>query len=227
VTGSRADEIALAQACAEGASDAWDRFVAGYRPRLYAAARAIAGPDRGRELADSLYAELYGLESRGGARRSLFTYYHGRSSLMTWLRAVLAQRHVDALRADARRVPLDALPSELPAPAPSANPDPDAPRLVAALRLAVRDAVASLEPRDRLRLAWYYAHDLTLAEIARLGDEHESTVSRKLARTRQQIRQAVERALRERFRLTDAQVRECLDRVQEIDAGSFLERGSR
>lgn len=225
MTDSRDDEIALARACAAGAPDAWDRFVAEYRPRLYAAARAIAGPDRGRELADSLYAELYGIEARGGARRSLFTYYHGRSSLMTWLRAVLAQRHVDTLRADARRVPLDALRHEPPAPPPVAAPDPDAPRLLAALRLAVRDAVASLETQDRLRLAWYYAHDLTLAEIARLGDEHESTVSRKLARTRQQIRQAVERTLRERFGLTDAQVRECLDRVQEIDAGSFLERG--
>lgn len=227
MTESRDDEIALARACADGASDAWDRFVAEYRPRLYAAARAIAGPDRGRELADSLYAALYGVDARGGARRSLFTYYHGRSSLMTWLRAVLAQRHVDMLRAGARSVPLDELPGDLPAIAPSATPDLDAPRLVAALRLAVRNAVAALEPADRLRLAWYYAHDLTLAEIATLGDEHESTVSRKLARTRRQIRQAVERALRDRFGLTEAQVRECLDRVQEIDVGSFLERGSR
>lgn len=144
---------------------------------------------------------------------------------MTWLRAVLAQRHVDTLRADARRVPLDALPGELPASAPAGNPDPDGPRLLAALRLSVREAVAALEPGDRLRLAWYYAHDLTLAEIARLGGEHESTASRKLARTRQHIKQTVERMLRERFGLTDAQVRECLDRVQEIDAGSFLERG--
>jgi RNA polymerase sigma-70 factor len=225
VTDNREDETALARACAEGASDAWDRFIAEYRPRLYAAARAIAGPDLGRELADSLYADLYGLETRGGARRSLFTYYHGRSSLMTWLRAVLAQRHVDLRRAEARRVSLDALPGEPSLAAPASNADPDAPQQLAALRLAVREAVAALDPNDRLRLAWYYAHDLTLAEIARLCGEHESTVSRKLARTRQQIKQAVEQTLRERFGLTEAEVRECLDRVQEIDAGSFLERG--
>lgn len=225
-------DLALARACAEGSPEAWDRFVTEYRPRLYAAARAIAGPDLGRELADSLYADLYGLETHDGRRRSLFTYYQGRSSLMTWLRAVLAQRHVDALRANARRaftrIGSDAAPEEdaIDPPAPPAEPDPDAPRQIAALTLAVREAIDALEPEDRLRLAWYYVEDLTLAEIARMGGEHEATVSRKLARTRRRLRDAVERTLRERFKLTDAELRECLDRVQEIDAGSFLERGS-
>jgi RNA polymerase sigma-70 factor len=224
-------DVALARACADGSPEAWDRFVAEYRPRLYAAARAIAGPDRGRELADSLYAELYGLETREGRRRSLFTYYQGRSSLMTWLRAVLAQRHVDALRAGARRafsrLGTDAAPGEdaIDPPAPPSEPDPDAPRQIAALTAAVRDAIDALEPDDRLRLAWYYAHDLTLAEIARTTGEHEATISRKLARTRRRLRDAIERSLRERFRLTDVEVRECLDRVQEISPGAFLERG--
>ena len=228
-------DLALARACAEGSPEAWDRFVADYRPRLYAAARAIAGPDLGRELADSLYADLYGLETRDGQRRSLFTYYQGRSSLITWLRAVLAQRHVDALRAGSRRafarIGTDpAAPGEhdevVDPPAPPADPDPDAPRQIAALRIAVRDAIDTLEPGDRLRLAWYYAHDLTLAEIARMGGEHEATVSRKLARTRRRLREAIERTLRERFKLTEVELRECLGRVQDIDAGAFLERGS-
>jgi RNA polymerase sigma-70 factor len=225
-------DLALARACADGSPEAWDRFVAEYRPRLYAAARAIAGPDQGRELADSLYAELYGLETREGQRRSLFTYYQGRSSLMTWLRAVLAQRHVDALRAGTRRafarIGSDPAPDEevVDPPAPRSEPDPDAPRQIAALRVAVREAIDALEPDDRLRLAWYYAHDLTLAEIARMGGEHEATVSRKLARTRRRVRDAIERTLRERFKLSDAELRECLGRVQDIDAGAFLERGS-
>jgi RNA polymerase sigma-70 factor, ECF subfamily len=225
-------DLALARACADGSPEAWDRFVAEYRPRLYAAARAIAGADVGRELADSLYADLYGLETRDGRRRSLFTYYQGRSSLMTWLRAVLAQRHVDALRIDARRaftrIGTDAAPDEpaIDPPAPSADPDPDAPRQLAALTLAVRESIDALEPEDRLRLAWYYAHDLTLAEIARMGNEHEATVSRKLARTRRRIREEVERTLRERFKMSTAELKECLDRVQELAPGAFLERGS-
>jgi RNA polymerase sigma-70 factor len=224
-------DLALARACAEGSPEAWDRFVAEYRHRLYAAARGIAGPDQGRELADSLYADLYGVETRAGQRRSLFTYYQGRSSLMTWLRAILAQRHVDALRANARRVftriGTDAAPDEaaIDPPAPPAEPDPDAPRQLAALTVAVRDAIDALAPQDRLRLAWYYAHGLTLAEIARMAGEHEATVSRKLGRTRRSLRDAIERTLRERFKLTDAELDECLGRVQEIDPGAFLERG--
>jgi RNA polymerase sigma factor (sigma-70 family) len=216
------DDVALARACADGSAEAWDRFVLEYRPRLYAAARAIAGPDRGRELADSLYAELFGLETRGGKRRSLFTYYQGRSSLMTWLRAVLAQRHVDALRAEARTRPLDdASTAALAAP----DPDPHASRRQAALNVAIREAVEALDPADRLRLAWYYAHDLTLAEIARLSGEHEATASRKLARTRRRIREVVERTLRERFGMSEAEMRECFERVQEVGVAPFLERG--
>src|SRR6202041_3235149 len=51
------------------------------------------------ELADSLFAELYGLADGRRGAGSLLRYFHGRSSLKTWLRAVLAQRHVDRIRA--------------------------------------------------------------------------------------------------------------------------------
>lgn len=96
------EDLALACACAEGNEAAWEHFVCDFRPVLYAAARAIAGESAARELADSLYAELFGVSETGKERKSLFRYFHGRSKLSTWLRAVLAQRHVDALRA-ARR----------------------------------------------------------------------------------------------------------------------------
>ena len=91
---------------------AWDHFVLEMRPGLYRAADALDRSGGARELADSLYADLYGVEQRGGARQSLFRYFHGRSSLATWLRAVLAQRHVDRVRVERR---IDPLPEELPA----------------------------------------------------------------------------------------------------------------
>jgi hypothetical protein len=53
-------DLALASACAAGNSAAWDFFVDTYRAEIYRAARAIGGESRGREIADSLYAELYG-----------------------------------------------------------------------------------------------------------------------------------------------------------------------
>src|SRR5713226_932419 len=87
-------DLALACACAEGRPDAWDHFVAAFRGYMRSAASAIlrCPPDSPAacELADSLFADLYGL-GEGANRRSLFRYFHGRSSLKTWLRAVLAQ----------------------------------------------------------------------------------------------------------------------------------------
>ncbi len=103
-------DLALAGACAQGRADAWDHFVAAFRGYMRSAAGAILrrSPDSPAacELADSLFADLYGL-GEGANRRSLFRYFHGRSSLKTWLRAVLAQRHIDAIRASRRFTDLD------------------------------------------------------------------------------------------------------------------------
>src|SRR5713226_2107978 len=85
--------------------------------RARAAAPSLSSGRRARDLADSLYAELFGLRSGGDTRQSLFRYFHGRSSLTTWLRAVLAQRHVDRIRAQRRVEPLPERdePTEIPA----------------------------------------------------------------------------------------------------------------
>jgi RNA polymerase sigma-70 factor, ECF subfamily len=222
------EDLALACACAEGVEAAWEFFVAQFRQDLRAAARAIlrtsgAGDDaRAEELADSLYAELYGVSPTGGGRRkSLFEYFHGRSKLSTWLRAVLAQRHVDLLRTGWRTVSLateeDEGPREiasgatfwrtssnaraghgpqLVAQAADSSPaDPDREKYLARLDAALSAAIAGLEARKRMLLACYYVDQLTLAEIGRTMGEHESTVSRQLDRTRRALREAVTRSL--------------------------------
>ena len=102
------EDLALACACAEGIDTAWDHFVSTYRPGLYRAADAIDPSGGAREAADALYAELFGLTVRDGTRQSHFRYFHGRSSLATWLRAVLSQRYVDHIRSHARFEPLPA-----------------------------------------------------------------------------------------------------------------------
>jgi DNA-directed RNA polymerase specialized sigma24 family protein len=126
VTALHVEDLALARRCAAGDENAWERFVLEYRPVLYRAADALDPSGGAREVADSLYAELYGLEVRGGERRSLLQYFHGRSSLATWLRAVLAQRYVDRIRAGRRFESLsdevDAQPAA-PQTAPALDPD--------------------------------------------------------------------------------------------------------
>jgi RNA polymerase sigma-70 factor len=233
--GLHLEDLALACACALGDDRAWDHFVREHRSVLYRAADALDASGGAREIADSIYAELYGLSRASDAResrgQSLFRYYHGRSSLKTWLRAVLAQRHVDGIRAVRR---LDPLPEEdgpgaLPA-ATATIPDPDRVRYRALMHRAFRAALAKLSDRDRLRLACYYSQELTLAETGRILKEHEATVSRQLAKTRQVLRREVERCLREEDRLNPAEVEQCFSYVVEdpgpMDLAGMLRKNS-
>jgi RNA polymerase sigma-70 factor (ECF subfamily) len=195
--------------CAAGDERAWEQFVRDYRPILYRAADALDRTGAAREVADSLYADLYGVKDGERERQSLFRYFQGRSSLATWLRAVLAQRWVDRLRA-ARR--LEPLPEEEPAAAAGETPDPDRARYAALVRDALARAVARLDSRDRLRLGCYYVQELTLAEIGRVMKESEATASRQLARVRLAIRREVELRLRDQS-LSDDQIAACFASV--------------
>jgi len=209
---SHAEDLELAQRCASGDAEAWDRFVLEYRPVLYRAADALDRHGGAREVADALYAELYGVRNAEGQRQSLFRYFQGRSSLATWLRAVLAQRYVDRQRALRRLAPLADGDSDISRAAPGVaaapEPDPSRARYVALLRRALAAVIGALAPRERLRLACYYVQELTLAETGRITQEHEATVSRQLARTRRAIRDDVERWL-ESAGLSRPEMAEC------------------
>jgi len=221
------EDLALAVACREASEPAWEYFILRFRPDLYSAARAICRHDEAaaRELADSLYGELFGAGRSGqqgsGERKSLFDYFHGRSKLSTWLRAILSQRHVDSVRASRRSESLDDEQTEQEVSAIRASSDggpeidPDRARYLSLLQVALTAALAALAPRDRLRLAYYYVQDLTLAQIGRLLAEHEATASRHLDRTRKELRKQVERALRADKRLSDAQIRLCYEYAME------------
>jgi len=236
-------DLALACACLEGSEAAWEEFVAIYRGYLRAASAAIlrcAPSDPSAiELADSLLTDLYGLSGQSGAIRSLFRYFHGRSSLKTWLRAVLAQRHVDLIRAGKRfrsldEQPPDGEPRRLRDPVTVEAPaDPRREHYLERFRQALSSALESLDARDRTRLQLYYAEERTLAEIGRAVGEHESSVSRHLERVRKELRATVEGLLRAGSSsvnggslptgLDDAQVALCLEYAAE-DAAIDLDQ---
>jgi RNA polymerase sigma factor (sigma-70 family) len=211
--GAHSGDLELARLCAEGDEHAWERFVREYRPLLYRAADALDPTQGAREIADSLYAELYGVKTTAGERQSLFRYYQGRSSLATWLRAVLAQRYVDRVRVQRRVEPL---PDEDQVPGRAGSrdePDPHRARYIALVRRALGRAVAAMTSRDRLRLSCYYVQELTLAETGRVMNESEATSSRRLARSRLAIRRDVERQLRAESGLSDDQIAVCFASV--------------
>jgi RNA polymerase sigma-70 factor (ECF subfamily) len=184
-------DLVLARACARGHERAWQHFVAVYRQPLIRAAIGITGSESlGRDLADQLYAELYGLTSRDGERRCPLASYRGRGSLMAWLRTTLAQRHVDHHRRTHREEPLESF----DAPAPDATPKPQS----AELSLLARAIASALEQQDseiRFLLAAYYLDGQTMSAIARTLGVHEATVSRTLQRAALNIRKQVLRNL--------------------------------
>ena len=199
LAGLHLEDLALATACAQGCESAWEHFFATYRQYLYSAAAAITRrPPRDPyacEFADSLYATLYGRETKPG-RASLFHHFHGRSKLSTWLRAVLAQRYIDVLRQEKRLEGLEDPDGfeKVPLPRHKTDWEPNDPRRARYLYLlaaALKQGIASLHPLDRTRLISYYLKDLTLAEIGKTMNEHEATVSRKLERVRLELKQKV------------------------------------
>jgi RNA polymerase sigma-70 factor len=207
------EDLALAAACERGTQSAWVEFLGRFRPALLGAAMTIARDEsRAQEATDTLYADLYGLEERDGRRRSLFRYFHARSPLASWLRSVVARNFVDGYRADRRSEALRARIMEESDSAPrvvAPPPDPDRVRQLEMLRQALCGALAALAPRERLRLSYYHVQELTLAEVGKLLGEHESTASRKLDQTRQQLREEVERRLRADHGFSEEDLRSC------------------
>jgi len=186
----KVEELILARACAAGHERAWELFLLRYREKLYDIAGYITKESSAaRELADSLYADLYGTATRDGRRVSKLASYTGRGSLEGWLRSVMAQEFVNRYRRQRRTVSLD---EESEEGAQFAAPEPESavgvdPRI----EVATDQTLAALSASDRFLLASYYLDGRTLAEIARLLRVHESTISRKLDKLAKSLRKQI------------------------------------
>jgi len=231
------EDLALAQACAMGREAAWEFFVETYRPYLRAAAGAILQASstsaEARELADSLFGELYGLADGKTGERSLFRYFHGRSSMKTWLRAVMAQRHIDAVRIAKKFESLDEPDGDGKVHEPADKvvlpaSDPHRERYLQLFQAALKAVLKKLDGRDRERLRLYYTEEKTLAEIGKKLGEHESSVSRNLERVRREMKSSVEQILRKPAAgagLSEEQISLCFQYAAEdvpIDLGKLL-----
>ena len=193
LTALRLEELVLARACANGNGRAWEVFLTRYRNTLYETAYKIAKIESvARGLADSLYAELYGVDSKGQQRTSKLLYYQGRGSLQGWLRIVIAQEYVNHYRCARRETSLDAA---LEDGAQFAAPDPEFAVADPRVEAAVVSELAALDAEERFLMVAYYLDRRSLAEIAKLRGVHESTISRKLERTTAGARKRIRRRM--------------------------------
>lgn len=203
------EDLALARACAAGNERAWQVFMLRFREKLYDAGRQITRDDAtGRELADSVYADLYGTQTREGRRHSKLYSYGGRGSLGGWLRTVVAQEYINHYRKQRRLVSLDRECEE-----GAQFPAPQVAEIVAVderLEQAVDEALRSLPAEERFILSSYFLDGRTLAEIARTLSVHESTISRKVEKLTKTLRKQIVKTLM-RMGMSRRQAEEALD----------------
>ncbi len=188
------EELVLTRACVAGNERAWEVFLTRYREPMYDAAYKIARDEpTGRALADSLYAELYGLSERNEVRVSKLQYYLGRGSLVGWLRTVLAQAYVNQYRRTRRETSLEGAVEE--GKQFAAHDSPEQPPVDGRVENATAAELAALEADERFVLAAYFIDRHTLAEIAKVMGVHESTISRKLERATTGLRKRIRKRL--------------------------------
>jgi RNA polymerase sigma-70 factor (ECF subfamily) len=182
------DDLVLAHACARGHEAAWERFVGLYGQKLYAASLTIARQESlAHELADSVYADLFGTQTgNDGKRKSKLELYSGRGSLAGWLRSVLAQTFVNQIRHERKLVAF----SETVEPCAQPKGIQD---LTSDSRViqSVDAELAALDAEDKLLLAAYYLDGRTLAETGRMMNLHESTVTRRLGKITARLRKRI------------------------------------
>ncbi len=218
----RVEDLCLARGCAAGNEKAWEGFLLRYRESLYDMAHSIAREDTiARELADNIFADLYGISTSGGERVSKLRSYTGVGSLAGWLRAVMARSYIDIYRKGRRTVSLEE--EQEFTEVSAASPDPEI-QVDPRLEEATAEVLGALPAEDRFLLASYFLDGNTLAEVARMLGVHESTASRRVEKLTANVRKKIREILQRRG-MTRAQAEEALEadvRDLQIDVGKRL-----
>jgi RNA polymerase sigma-70 factor, ECF subfamily len=206
-----ADDLCLIVACECGQETAWNDLVNRFSPTVRSAARSASSNEEAAEdLAQSIWAELYGLRTgKDGRQAGKLAYYSGRGSLAGWLRAVVAQLAVDHHRkqsrlvqteddADFDRLARDGGESKQQLVSTQAlNPEQLMSEKLAGSEVqdALARSIRELSDEDRLLVKLYYFDGLRLREAGVVLGIHEATASRRLTRIHSELRLQVERIL--------------------------------
>jgi RNA polymerase sigma-70 factor (ECF subfamily) len=214
LTPGPAAELELARACARGDDAAWEELGRRYFDFIRGlAARYLPGPS-GLDVADQGIADLW--------QRRKIGRFEGRSSLRTWLGAVVIHAALNARKTERRLVELD--PEALATTARAVAPATERSRLSDILG----EAIARLGTEERLLVRLHYEQGLTLEAMEPVFRLSKAALSRRLKNTRESVRRSMEELCRERHRASLDDIRRGVDFADwDFDLDALLERGQR
>jgi RNA polymerase sigma-70 factor (ECF subfamily) len=224
------DDLYLATACGLGDEAAWREC----RERYFRFLREFAGrflhASAAGDVCDQVIADLW--------QRRRLARYDGRSTLRTWLGAVLAHAAINAGKVERRTTSLDAASEDpgrrldaarhlpgVPAIESRSFEDLEAERVFGDL---VRRALGELEPDEKLLLLLYYEQGLTLEQMEPVLHLSKATLSRRLQAVRARLRALMETHAERTLGSGIAALRERLDFSRlDVDLTALLGPGER
>jgi RNA polymerase sigma-70 factor, ECF subfamily len=211
------DDLYLATACAQGDDDAWREFRFRHFTYISDFARRFLHDAAARDVADQIIADLW--------QRQRLKQYNGRSTLRTWLGAVVTHAAINAGKVVRRSTTLNLEAVEQSQHAAGATvvaseEDHATRREFAVL---VQRALGDLDPEHKLLLLLYYEQGLTLDQMTTILSVSKATLSRRLERLRQDLRTVIEARAQQQLDASAAGLVTALDFSRlEVDLSAAL-----
>ena len=210
-------DLYLARACAEGDPRALSLFEATMWAEIDASlARARLPADKRDDVMQNLRLALF-VGSQDGPGK--IAQYRGQSDLRRWLQAAALRDAFRLIRKARRELTLDDVAL---ASVAILDRDPGLARLKESCRVELKRAfaaaLAGLPRQERILLRQYHLDRLTVDDLASLYQVHRGTVSRRVARARQALTDAILGELGQRLALAADELQSVLRLVRsEVD----------
>jgi RNA polymerase sigma-70 factor (ECF subfamily) len=175
------DDLYLALACADGDNDAWREFERAHFAFIRDFAGRFLHEAEAEDLASTVIADLW--------QRKKIAQFQGRSTLRTWLGAVVTRMALNAKASPRLRMASTAPDlAAIDPPAPAAVGDDEG----RALAQLMQQAIARLDADEKLLLLFHYEQGLSLDAMAPLLGASKATLSRRIGAIRDRLRQDIE-----------------------------------